>query len=237
MTTITEQEAIRVLRGAVEKMTSYCEDFCANAKLRGAEDAYPRAAEMAELGRVTLSTTTTIRPAAAPGPMLWYNPGKVVRDHLHDGAYMLTLAGTNVQWGEFTTPLYTAAPALAAPADTAAARDVLAERRRQIECEGWTPEHDDEHSDGSLARAAAAYAIASAVDGPERAVLDNFGTEGATHEIKRLWPQSWAISWFKPKSRRADLVKAGALILADIELIDRAALRTPADARQKGAAA
>lgn len=25
-------------------------------------------------------------------------------------------------------------------------RDVLAERRRQIEVEGWTPEHDDEHS-------------------------------------------------------------------------------------------
>ncbi|HGM7247685.1 TPA: hypothetical protein ACKQE9_006505, partial [Pseudomonas aeruginosa] len=33
--------------------------------------------------------------------------------------------------------------------------DVQAERRRQITAEGWTPEHDDEHADGQMARAAA----------------------------------------------------------------------------------
>lgn len=38
--------------------------------------------------------------------------------------------------------------------------DVQAERRRQIEAEGWTPEHDDEHSHGQMARAAACYALA-----------------------------------------------------------------------------
>src|SRR5690606_333611 len=38
-----------------------------------------------------------------------------------------------------------------------AARDVLAERRRQIEAEGWTPGHDDKHAEG-LACAAACYA-------------------------------------------------------------------------------
>jgi len=37
---------------------------------------------------------------------------------------------------------------------TKAALDVLAERRRQIEAEGWTPEHDDEHDAGALALAA-----------------------------------------------------------------------------------
>lgn len=31
---------------------------------------------------------------------------------------------------------------------------VLAERRRQIERLGWTPEHDDEHADGGLANIA-----------------------------------------------------------------------------------
>ena len=36
--------------------------------------------------------------------------------------------------------------------------DVAAERRRQIEAEGWTPEHDDEHSAGQLAGAAGCYA-------------------------------------------------------------------------------
>ncbi|MFF6478997.1 hypothetical protein ACET4O_30975, partial [Pseudomonas aeruginosa] len=32
--------------------------------------------------------------------------------------------------------------------------DVQEERRRQITAEGWTPEHDDEHSHGQMARAA-----------------------------------------------------------------------------------
>ena len=46
-----------------------------------------------------------------------------------------------------------------------AALDVLGERTRQIEAEGWTPEHDDEHSTGGMAFAAAAYA-AHAHGGP-----------------------------------------------------------------------
>ena len=40
---------------------------------------------------------------------------------------------------------------------THAARDVLAERQRQIEVEGWTPEHDDAHSLGQMASAALCY--------------------------------------------------------------------------------
>ncbi|MFF6751834.1 hypothetical protein ACET5A_31145, partial [Pseudomonas aeruginosa] len=38
--------------------------------------------------------------------------------------------------------------------------DVQAERLRQVEAEGWTPEHDDAHSHGQMARAAACYALA-----------------------------------------------------------------------------
>lgn len=41
---------------------------------------------------------------------------------------------------------------------TKAAADVLAERRRQIETEGWTPEHDDRHNAGEMALAASCYA-------------------------------------------------------------------------------
>ncbi|PZQ21140.1 MAG: hypothetical protein DI569_12810, partial [Sphingopyxis macrogoltabida] len=40
--------------------------------------------------------------------------------------------------------------------------DIAAERRRQVEAEGWTPDHDDEHGDGSLAAAAATYAFSAA---------------------------------------------------------------------------
>ncbi len=39
-----------------------------------------------------------------------------------------------------------------------AANDVLAERQRQVLQEGWTPEHDDTHSSGEMAGAAACYA-------------------------------------------------------------------------------
>lgn len=86
-----------------------------------------------------------------------------------------------------------------------AARDVLAERQRQVSAEGWTPEHDDEHGDGSMALAASCYACASA------------GFDDAARD----WP--WSDDWFKPSSPRRDLIKAGALILAEIERLDRAA--------------
>jgi len=91
---------------------------------------------------------------------------------------------------------------------TAAANDVLAERERQKSAEGWTPEHDDEHDDGSLAQAAACYLL--------NAQSIPFSCGNST-----IWP--WAREWWKPKDRRRDLVRAGALILAEIERLDRAA--------------
>jgi len=101
----------------------------------------------------------------------------------------------------------------AAPADlTAAARDVLAERRRQVEQEGWTPARDDEYVDGQLASAAVAYAQAY-----------------TPYLIPCSWP--WTAEWFKPADDRRNLVKAGALILAEVERLDRA---THQPSTQKG---
>lgn len=91
---------------------------------------------------------------------------------------------------------------------TDAARDVLAERQRQVHAEGWTPEHDDQHNPGQMAVAAACYAA-----------------NGLTANINRLLVWLWAPEWWKPTTRRRDLVKAGALILAEIERLDRAALK------------
>lgn len=90
--------------------------------------------------------------------------------------------------------------------------DVQAERRRQITAEGWTPEHDDEHSHGQIARAAACYALAGSS-------APNDGT--AALLVSLAWP--WDQQWWKPTSARRDLIKAGALILAEIERLDRAA--------------
>ena len=90
--------------------------------------------------------------------------------------------------------------------------DVQAERRRQITAEGWTPEHDDAHSHGQMARAAACYALAGSS-------APNDGT--AALLVSLAWP--WDEQWWKPTTTRRDLVKACALGLAEIERLDRAA--------------
>ncbi|MFW4930954.1 hypothetical protein ACOAOU_05340 [Pseudomonas aeruginosa] len=90
--------------------------------------------------------------------------------------------------------------------------DVQAERRRQITAEGWTPDHDDAHSHGEMARAAACYALAGSS-------APNDGT--AALLVSLAWP--WDEQWWKPTTTRRDLVKACALGLAEIERLDRAA--------------
>lgn len=112
---------------------------------------------------------------------------------------------------------------------TKAATDVLAERHRQISVEGWEPEHDDEHDDRSLAIAAACYALRSEVETTRTETIDVSGGRGDTpvwkpekFDIPPHWPESWSGRWWKPSTERKDLVKAGALILAEIERLDRA---------------
>ena len=87
--------------------------------------------------------------------------------------------------------------------------DVAHERVRQVSVEGWTEQHDDRHDDGTLSQAAAVYALHSA------------GYRTQTYGQLEVW-QRWGWDWFKPKSLRRDLVRAAALIIADIERLDRA---------------
>lgn len=98
--------------------------------------------------------------------------------------------------------------ALTAALGSDAMRDVAAERRRQFEVEGWTPENDDEHTQGEMAQAAACYAL-------------NVQRIPIRCGDSTLWPKGWDESWFKPKDRRRDLVRAAALLLAEIERLDR----------------
>ncbi|ENF1920965.1 hypothetical protein ABQI47_006324, partial [Klebsiella michiganensis] len=101
---------------------------------------------------------------------------------------------------------------------TAAAADVLAERQRQVTTEGWTPEHDDKYEHGQLAGAASCYARHVNSRGwVFHSDPDNYRQEPESTN----WP--WHHDWWKPTNPRRDLVKAGALILAEIERIDRAA--------------
>lgn len=131
----------------------------------------------------------------------------------------------------YSVPCY----AVSAPADagearlTDAARDMLAERRRQVEAEGWTPKHDDEHDKGEMARAAACYALHAGSCFAWRADAYQSAKphEGNPAAQDSLWP--WDMQWWKPKDPRRDLVRAGALILAELERLDRAALLNGAD--------
>lgn len=96
--------------------------------------------------------------------------------------------------------------------------DVIAERLRQQEKEGWSPEHDNAHKNGELAGAAACYVL-HGLD----AKIQNIQLGHRVVQLARdLWP--WGMFWWKPTDRRRDLVKAAALIIAEIERLDRAAL-------------
>lgn len=92
--------------------------------------------------------------------------------------------------------------------------DVTAERMRQIEQENFSAEHDDDHEGGTLAAAGACYAMHSAFK------LSNRGVAGEPIEgVPVWWP--WDPSWWKPEDVRGSLVKAAALIIAEIDRYDR----------------
>ncbi|EKL8566336.1 hypothetical protein PSQ33_005291 [Pseudomonas aeruginosa] len=99
--------------------------------------------------------------------------------------------------------------------------DVQAERRRQVEAEGWTPEHDDEHADGQMAQAAGCYALHAGGIGTD-------WLDGHQNGAALFWP--WDKDSWKPTTPRRDLVKACALALAEIERLDRAAPAEGGDA-------
>lgn len=76
---------------------------------------------------------------------------------------------------------------------------ITEERQRQIEKEGWTYKHDDRYINGELSKAAFCY------------------QQG--HNKSRKWP--WDKRYWKPTTELRNHVKAGALLMADKERIER----------------
>lgn len=103
---------------------------------------------------------------------------------------------------------------------------IAAERQRQIDTEGWSPEHDDGHTLGEMAAAGACYALLG-TRWKDSTIL---GSQLVRHI---LWP--WDDEWFKPTEypeppftadvhidrHVRDLTKAGALIAAEIDRLQR----------------
>lgn len=89
---------------------------------------------------------------------------------------------------------------------------IAVERKRQIEEEGWTPDHDIQHYKGELAEAAAAYAY------PEMVCIAELDKD-AHFRCDILFPDGWAEKRWKPSpdDRIRELEKAGALIAAEID--------------------
>lgn len=84
---------------------------------------------------------------------------------------------------------------------------ITEERQRQIEVENWTSEHDDKHTGNQLEAAAESYLVFGN--------LFRYQTEPP-----KVWP--WNPSWWKPSNNKIrNLVKAGALIAAEIDRLQR----------------
>lgn len=81
------------------------------------------------------------------------------------------------------------------------------ERQRQIDEEGWTPEHDDQHKAEELKHAACCYAVKGLT---------------STAACPTDWP--WDLSWWKPSDNEVrNWTKAGALFLAERDRQERLA--------------
>lgn len=97
-----------------------------------------------------------------------------------------------------------------------AIQDVVSERQRQQLVEGYTTDLDDNYTHNEMTAAAVGYAqhVVS------RGWVHSFDNENYQSETcPSIWP--WDEKYWKPKSPREDLVRAAALLIAEIERIDR----------------
>ena len=92
--------------------------------------------------------------------------------------------------------------------------DVAAERRRQIAVEGYDTAHDDSHVNDEIAALACFYVMPP---GAREWCAESTGYGDTLGEA--ILPENWEA---REDDRRRELVKAGALILAEIERLDRA---------------
>lgn len=99
-----------------------------------------------------------------------------------------------------------------------AVQDIAAERVRQMLAEGWTYDHDDGLVNEEIAAMATYYAMPPGARQWPAAVTGYGDTFG-----EAIVPCGWEAK--DDDNRRRELVKAGALICAEIERLDRAGRR------------
>lgn len=103
----------------------------------------------------------------------------------------------NFSWSRFMEAIHVRTPL------SAGMTAIIAERERQKTEEGWDAARDLEHAEGELAAAGASYALYA-------------GKTMAPPPIFFPWPDRW----WKHTDFRRNLVKAGALIVAELDRFD-----------------
>ncbi|KKM67371.1 hypothetical protein LCGC14_1471770 [marine sediment metagenome] len=83
--------------------------------------------------------------------------------------------------------------------------EIRKERERQVRKEGWSKRHDNAHDEAELSKAAGCYA--------------NRALSPKSDITPRNWP--WAPDWWKPKTPKRNLIRAAALIVAELERLER----------------
>jgi hypothetical protein len=174
-------------------------------------DALSRAAAHLE----TYAAEPLYRPALPPGercePVAWrwkYTSAPQM-------AWMYSAEPLDNEAWLIVEPLFST-PTVVAGADRAAViEEIVAERGRQL-AKGYDARHDDTHDDGSIATAAAVYALHPF----DWHLVVTERSKGRLLSLRDFWPWDW--SQFEPADERRNLVRAGALIVAEIERIDRA---------------
>lgn len=101
--------------------------------------------------------------------------------------------------------------------------EIAAEQARRAIVEGRTGEEDDGCSKGELSSAAACYAVGYLIKG--FSINKRLSRTEKVEAVHRwcLWPWEW--SRWKPSTRRQDLISAIALLIAEVERLDRAEAR------------
>lgn len=113
---------------------------------------------------------------------------------------------------------------------------IAAERQRQIDAEGWTPEHDDEHTGDELAWAAVCYSAPEVVfrKNEEQQITGGYGgdPQDVTNRVTFDDPWPWDEDWDKRQEhdRLRQLAIAGALIAAEIDRLKRKLAKIEAQA-------
>lgn len=110
---------------------------------------------------------------------------------------------------------------------TSGAETITRERLRQLSVEKFTLSHDDRYIKGELVWAAHEYLFMAGVQISGNYTVNEWKESWPeSGGVPSNWPKTWDKSWWKPSDDPIrNLAKAGALIAAEIDRLDRVSMK------------